>query len=194
MNNFKRVCLALRERRSPLLFTAIEGENIGSSAVLDGETYGNPMLISSQLDQTKQYPYFEGGILAERIVCRPELILCGAGHVSVWTAKIATMCNFSVTVIDERAEFANKERFPECDRILNLSFSEALESISSSNAYYVIVTRGHKNDRECLESILKRDFTYCGMIGSRRKVSLVFDRLRENGFSEKLLSKVCAPI
>lgn len=194
MNNLQRVCLALRKQKSPLLFTAIEGGTIGASAVWDGEAYGDSGIIPASIDENATYPYIERGILAERIVCRPELVLCGAGHVSVQTASVAKMCNFSVTVIDERIEFANRARFPSCDRILNLPFSEAIQSISASNPYYVIVTRGHENDRECLEAILKRSFTYCGMIGSHRKVDLVFDYLRKNGYSEELLSKVYAPI
>lgn len=194
MNSLQKVCLALRERKSPLLFTAIEGDHIGASAVWDGEEYGDSDIIPASIDENASYPYIDQGILAERIVCRPELVLCGAGHVSVQTAAIAKLCNFSVTVIDERTEFANRDRFPSCDRILNLPFSEGIRSISASNPYYVIVTRGHKNDRECLEEILKHDFTYCGMIGSRRKVDLVFDHLRENGYPEELLSRVYAPI
>ena len=194
MNSLQKVCQALREGKSPILYTAIEGDHIGASSVWDGEAYGDIDIIPASIDESASYPYIEHEILAERIVCRPELVLCGAGHVSVQTATIAKMCNFTVTVIDERTEFANKDRFPTCDRILNMPFSEAIQSISASNPYFVIVTRGHRNDRECLETILKRDFTYCGMIGSDRKVDLVFDHLRKNGYPEELLSRVCAPI
>ena len=189
-----RVCHALKENRSPLLFTAISGSHIGAMAVYDGDFYGDASLIPADFGKNAEYPYIENDILAERIVCRPELILCGGGHVSVQTAHIAKMCNFSVTVIDERKEFANFERFPVADRILNLPFDEALASISPQNAYYVIVTRGHLNDRECLEAILKRNFTYCGMIGSHRKVGLVFDHIRKEGYCEELLARVHAPI
>lgn len=162
-------------------------------AVVDDQIYGDASLVPTQLEADVKYPVVENGILAERIVSRPELILCGAGHVSVQTAAIARMCNFAVTVIDERKDFANPERFPGCT-VINLPFEVALERISAANAYYVIVTRGHLNDRECLEQILKKDFTYCGMIGSHKKVRLVFDHLLASGYSEELIRKVCAPI
>ena len=184
----------MREKRSPILYTSISGKNIGSTAVYDGTVSGDTSLVPAISQDIRKYPYVENGILAEKIACRPELILCGGGHVSACTAAIAKMCNFAVTVIDEREDFANSERFPQCDRIMNLPFEAALKSISSQNAYYVIVTRGHKNDRECLESILTHDFTYCGMIGSHRKVELVLDHLYKSGYPKEMIARVHAPI
>ena len=191
---FEYVTNAIRAGRSPLLFTAIEGDRIGSTAILDGnQVYGNNLLLRPVSDDT-QYPFVQDGILIERIITPPHLFLCGAGHVSVFTARIAKMVGFRVTVIDERSEFANAERFPDADSIINLPFVEALSSINDPNAYYVIVTRGHQYDRFCLETIINKPYTYCGMIGSRSKIAIVNDALITQGYPREKVESVHAPI
>lgn len=191
---YKRIVRAISEGRSPILFTCIEGDRLGETALLDGDVVGDYELIPSELASREQLPFKKGGILAERIVTPSQLVLCGGGHVSVAVAKIAKLCGFRITVIDERAEFANEARFPEAQRILCEPFDTALMKISDSNAYYVIVTRGHRDDRACLERILGRPFAYCGMIGSKTKVRLVFDLMNTKGFSNEQLTHVHAPI
>ena len=190
---FDKIVEAIQSGRSPLLFTAIAGEACGSIAIQDGENCcGDTTLLRPIGEQP--LPCVIDDVLCERITTPPELILCGAGHVSVHTAKIAKLVGFSVTVIDDRAEFANRDRFPDADRILVTPFEEALETIRSSNAYYVIVTRGHRDDQTCLGRILTLPFAYCGMIGSRTKTQIVFDEMRRLGFSEAQIARVHAPI
>lgn len=177
-----------------MLYTGIEGESLGRTAVLDGQSvYGDPDIVIPP-DNLSALPAVKDGVLVERITTPPRLILCGAGHVSTATARIARMVGFHVAVIDDRADFANRERFPEADCILNQPFSQALDSIDASNAYYVIVTRGHKDDRVCLEKILNKPYTYCGMIGSRTKIQGVYQNLLQNGYTEEQLQSVHAPI
>lgn len=190
---YKQVVDAIKNGRSPYLFTGIEGEKMGMIAVRDGEVvYGDESLIQTVNETT--LPCVRDGVLVERIITPPHLILCGAGHVSVFTAKIAKMVGFRVTVIDERTDFANADRFPDADTILNLPFAEALNRIREPNAYYVIVTRGHKDDNLCLRTILQKPYTYCGMIGSRSKIKVVFDDLITQGYSEDKLKTVHSPI
>ena len=190
---YKQVVAAIKNGRSPYLFTGIEGEKMGMIAVRDGEVvYGDVSLIQTVNETT--LPCVRDGVLVERIITPPHLILCGAGHVSAFTAKIAKMVGFRVTVIDERTDFANADRFPDADTILNLPFAEALSRIRESNAYYVIVTRGHKDDNLCLRTILQKPYTYCGMIGSRSKIKVVFDDLITQGYSEDKLKTVHSPI
>ena len=190
---YRHVLSAVRNGRSPYLFTAIEGDRIGSVAVLDGDcSFGCSELIQD-VEHTP-LPAVVNGVFAERITTPPHLVLCGAGHVSVYTAKIAKTVGFRVTVIDEREDFANKTRFPEADTILNLPFEEALNAIHDPNTYFVIVTRGHKCDAACLKTILRKPYTYCGMIGSKSKVSIVYDSLLKQGYSERQLAAVHSPI
>lgn len=140
-----------------------------------------------------------GGVrmLFERIFTREELIICGGGHISAPLAELGAMLDFSVTVIDDRAEFANSARFPSVreENILCAPFAATLSSLEQrENAYFVIVTRGHQFDRACLEAVLARPFAYAGMIGSRRKVAIVMEQLEADGYSRELLAQVHAPI
>lgn len=191
---YKKVVEAVRNGRSPYLFTVIEGEDLGKIAVVDGENVYGDRGILRETNNLSDLPAVSYGVLIERITTPPHLVLCGAGHVSVYTARIAKMVGFRVTVIDERKDFANAERFPDADAILNLPFSEALGTISDPNTYYVIVTRGHKDDNLCLRTILNKPYTYCGMIGSRSKIKVVFDDLLAKGYSEDKLKTVHSPI
>ena len=190
---YKKLVDLLRSGRSPYLFTSIEGDTLGRIAVKDGDflTGDRSLIIETDIDEL---PAKKNGVLIEQVTTPPHLVLCGAGHVSVYTAKIAKLIGFRVTVIDDRCDYANPDRFPDADLILNLPFSEALSRINDVNIYYVIVTRGHKDDRLCLETILKKPFSYCGMIGSKAKIKAVFEKLRSFGYCDDILSRVHSPI
>ena len=122
---FEKIVETIRFGRSPYLFTCVEGEKLGAIAIRDGEqTFGDSELIPSVIDET-ELPVIRDGILIERITTPPHLILCGAGHVSVTTAAIAKAVGFTVTVIDEREDFANRDRFPTADTICTMPFVQA---------------------------------------------------------------------
>lgn len=134
-------------------------------------------------------------LIIERIIGKPQLVICGGGHIALSLASMAKMLDFNVIVIDDREEFANKERFPEADNIICDNFSNALDNILfNKNSYFVIVTRGHKADQECLEKILKNEFRYLGMIGSKAKVANSIRQLLEKGYTKEDINKVHAPI
>ena len=137
----------------------------------------------------------DGAFLVEPVFNRTRLYIFGAGHVSQFIAKIANMVDFAVIVIDDRQEFANSVRFPEADEIVVDNFIKAFSTLSfSGNEFVVIVTRGHSHDADVLREALSRDARYIGMIGSKRKVKMIFDLMREAGFSDDAVSKVYAPI
>ena len=191
---FERIADAVSEGRSPYLFTVIEGDNAGKTAMRDGCCiYGDTSALKA-IEANTDLPCLIGDVFCERITTPPHLILCGAGHVSVFTARVAKMVGFKVTVIDERTDFANRDRFPDADEIINLPYPEALDAIFDANAYYVIVTRGHQFDRSCLEIILNKPYTYCGMIGSRSKIDIVNAYLANHGYTAEQLKTVHAPI
>jgi xanthine dehydrogenase accessory factor len=140
-------------------------------AVVDGETVIEPIRITS------------------------DVYIFGAGHVSQYLSQAAKMVDFNVVVIDDREVFANKERFPEADRVMVAEFEEIFDHLDfTGNEYVVIVTRGHKHDALVLERALSRKTKYIGMIGSRRKVKIVLDYLKEKGFGEEAVKGVHAPI
>ena len=124
-----------------------------------------------------------------------RLILCGGGHVSLELAHIAARLEFELVVIDDRPEFANMARFPMAHQVLCTPFEEAMDALGSRDTdFYAILTRGHAFDKECLAHVLRGQYAYVGMIGSRTKVAAVYKALREEGFSQEMLDGVHSPI
>lgn len=120
----------------------------------------------------------------------------GAGHVGLALEPVLRHINFRTVVIDDRKEYANRERFPEASEVKVLSdFKHAFEDLElNENSYIVIVTRGHMGDYDVLKDALKQKSAYVGMIGSKKKNKMLFDMLREEGYSEADISRVHAPI
>ncbi len=124
-----------------------------------------------------------------------RLIICGGGHVSLALAQIGALLEFDLAVIDDRPEFASAERFPMASRVLAMPFAAGLETLGSrGDDYYVVVTRGHEFDRDCLGKILEGQFAYVGMIGSRTKIAAVMNALLRRGFTQEELDEVHSPI
>ena len=131
----------------------------------------------------------------ETVLPPPELIVVGAGHIAVPLAQMGKLCDFAVTVLDDRASFANRERFPTADRVLVGRVEEVLDGYPIGvGTYLVLVTRGHQLDQEGLKRVLGRGASYIGMIGSRRRVHQVLRHLARSGFDPALLDAVHAPI
>jgi xanthine dehydrogenase accessory factor len=133
--------------------------------------------------------------VVEPLLALSNLYIFGAGHVSQFLSKVAKMVDFNVTIIDDRAEFANRERFPEADNVIVEDFNEVFNHLDfSRKPYLVIVTRGHSHDALVLEKSIGQLTRYIGMIGSKRKVRMVLDYLREKGIKKEILESVHAPI
>jgi xanthine dehydrogenase accessory factor len=122
--------------------------------------------------------------------------LFGAGHVSQQVAPLAKLVGFRVVVLDDRAEFANRDRFPLADEIyVTQSFNNCLTALEiDQDSYLAIVTRGHLHDKTVLEQSLKTDAHYIGMIGSRNKRDRIFGELKAQGFTAEDFARVHAPI
>jgi len=125
-----------------------------------------------------------------------RLYLFGAGHVSQKLAEMAKEIDFMITVVDDRAEFANRKRFPTADEIIvPQSFENCFVDISiDNNSYIAILTRGHAFDLTVLKQSLRTEAFYIGMIGSRRKRDIVYNSLKEEGFTMEDFIKVHNPI
>jgi xanthine dehydrogenase accessory factor len=101
---------------------------------------------------------------------------------------------FQVTVLDDRPDFANQERFPGCT-ILAENFGKAIDAITlGQNDYVVVITRGHEHDVDCLMRVLHQPVKYVGMIGSRRRVRFVFEWLESQGIPKEQIDRVFSPI
>jgi len=126
-----------------------------------------------------------------------ELIVVGAGHIALPMAHLGALLGFKVTVLDDRPDFATRERFPDADRVVRADFSDPFADIPlHERSHLLLVTRGHKYDYECLVRALRTDPppAYIGMIGSRRRVRATFVQLVEEGFSMDLIERIHAPV
>jgi len=134
-------------------------------------------------------------IFVETIALEPMLFIFGAGHLACYIAKYAKSVNFRITVCDDRAEFANKNRFPEADNIVAQSFETVLDNLAiDKDSYAVVVTREHKFDELVLEKILRTDAKYIGMIGSKKKTAAILKNLKERNVPQQALCRVYSPI
>lgn len=137
-------------------------------------------------------------ILFERIEPEPRLVVCGAGHVGASLARLARFIGYRTVLIDDRADFVTRERFPDegIELIAASNWTEAVRaSIGAGRGVSVaIVTRGHSEDEECMRAVMSTHPDYVGLIGSKRRTNIVLERLRDAGVDEKRLREVRAPI
>jgi xanthine dehydrogenase accessory factor len=127
----------------------------------------------------------------------PELVIVGAGHIARPLCRVGAMLGFRVIVLDDRPEFATRERFPEAERLVRADFAEPLRDIAlGAGTHLVLVTRGHKYDYEVLRDVLSRPVlpVYIGMIGSRRRTRAALEQLAREGIPREKLLRIHAPI
>ncbi len=129
------------------------------------------------------------------VVRPPTLLIVGGGHVGGCVARIGKYVGFQVAVLDDRPDFANREKFPDADQIICEDFIPALERFPiDETTYIVVVTRGHKHDEAAVRAVLQSDAAYIGMIGSRRRAGAVMKLIRDSGVPDEALAKVRTPI
>jgi len=137
-------------------------------------------------------------VLFERIEPEPRVVVCGAGHVGAALARLAGALGYRVTLIDDRADFVARARFPggAIELVSAANWTDPVrEAVGAGRGVSVaVVTRGHNEDEECLRAALDARPDYVGMIGSRRRTNIVLARLREAGCPEELLREVRAPV
>jgi len=134
-------------------------------------------------------------VFIEPILTQPTLYIFGGGHISLPLAKISKLLGFKIAVIDDRAEFANADRFPEADITLADDFTKSLPKLKiDKSSYIVIVTRNHQYDDMVLEWAVGTKAKYIGMIGSKAKTKAVFSHLLAKGIAKEQLDRVHAPI
>ncbi len=210
---FKRISSFINEGRKGLLLTlvsdGIKSEDETNRLLIeeDGSTMGEIRTVSEEGKQklakylkikAPKLMEIEKGkesVFVEPVRPYDILYLFGAGHVSTFVASLASMVGFRVIVIDDRKEFANKERFKEADELIVLPFSDVFKKINiSSSSYIAIITRGHIHDLNVLREALKKSDGYIGMIGSRRKREIIYQALIKEGVSDERLKQVHSPI
>lgn len=138
-----------------------------------------------------------GGLLVVEPFAAPHTaIIVGAGHVGLATARLAKSVGFRTVIMDDREEFANRERFPEADEIrAPESFQGCFDGMRiDESSFIVILTRGHVHDKTVLARALEARPGYLGMIGSRRKRDAIYEALVEEGVSRESLAGVHSPV
>ena len=140
----------------------------------------------------------ETSLLFERLHPAPRLVICGAGHVGASLARFAAFAGYHTTLIDDRAEFVKRERFPErqIDLVLADDWSSAVrDAVGNGRGVSVaVVTRGHNEDERCMHAVVRANPDYVGLIGSKRRTSIVIERLRDAGTPDEQLRNIHAPI
>ena len=197
----KRVALATPlppTQGRPRRLVLPDGQMIGTlgDAALDAWITSQAMgAMTEGTSRTVTHPEKREELFIEVQISPPSLIIAGGGHIAVPLAGLGTMMGFKVVVLDDRPDFANRERFPEADEVLAADFGETLSDYPIDDQTYVaIMTRGHSHDMECLLQVIESPAAYIGMIGSRRRVRGVFELVKAEGYSEDLLARVHAPI
>lgn len=172
--------------------TVLAGEHAGEKRLSCGDGVGaeGEQKVKALHDTESQTRIYR-----ERIGRTPKMIICGAGHVSMPIIRMGKRLGFMVTVIEDRPKFADHARAAGADQVLCEPFADGLSKIrGDSDSWFIIVTRGHRYDTECLEAILRKPYAYVGMMGSRRRVAIVKDQLEAKGVCRETLDGVHTPI
>lgn len=187
--------------------TVISGEHIGEKLLFHGEEliYTNLSPLDVGLVTTikeaiasgkrQVVSYCDSKLFCEPLTKKPSIVICGAGHISIALIKMCKLLGLDVTVIDDRPSFVNDGRHAGADHSICEPFTSALSKIKSDKGtFFVIVTRGHRYDIDCLREILTKECSYVGMIGSKVRVTRIKATLMEEGFNEDKLNQVYTPI
>lgn len=136
-------------------------------------------------------------LMFERLEPAPRLVVCGAGHVGAALARLGSFVGYQTTLIDDRAEFLERSRFPEeIELVVADNWATAVRDVvgNGRGISVAVVTRGHNEDERCMQAVVRANPDYAGLIGSKRRTSIVIDRLREKGAPEEQLKRIHAPI
>ncbi|MBP89000.1 MAG: hypothetical protein CMJ64_20185 [Planctomycetaceae bacterium] len=140
-------------------------------------------------------PYSARGIGYLPTQSRCRLVIVGGGHVGKEVAGLAADLDFDVWVVDDREDIVSEERFPRAERRIGGKIEEVLPVLPiTPDTYCLIVTRGHSHDEQALYHLAERGARYIGLIGSRRKIKMIFEDLLQEGISEEALERVYAPL
>ncbi|MBW1812592.1 MAG: XdhC family protein [Deltaproteobacteria bacterium] len=156
-----------------------------------------PKMLSIELNE-KNGGLICGGkveFFIDPIIPRSHLIVFGAGHIGRSLSKVANFAGFRITVIDDRKDYANRENISEADDFIISDFSDPLKDISVCRRDFIVVaTRGHRNDFYAIKASLITEAGYIGLLGSKRKKTILISQLKSEGFSERDINRIITPV
>ena len=134
-------------------------------------------------------------LFVEGFTTPPTLVMVGGGHVGKATADLAHRLGYRVYIVDDREDFSNPDRFPYAEDTIVTSYTNWAEHLDINvNSFIVVASRGHWFDDVALESALTTRARYVGLLGSRRKTLMIYQRLLQEGIPRERLAEVRAPI
>src|SRR5262245_30070283 len=143
----------------------------------------------------RPHAYAAHGVAYLPVLPRCRLVIVGGGHVGKAVADLAADLEFDVWIVDDRPEYVAESRFPQAERRISGPIERVLSELAiTGDTYCLIVTRGHSHDQEALFHLADRGARYVGLIGSRRKIKMIFENLAAEGVSREALAKVHAPL
>jgi xanthine dehydrogenase accessory factor len=173
----------------------------GSSKALflSGQVVGSasPVMrdIAASFDPRSELPSLASEVLAEPLVGKPRLLVFGGGHVGARVAEAAAFAGWRVTVVDDRAEFADPARHPTAHQTVACDYHDLPLTLGiDEDTYVVVATRGHQHDAVVVDQIARMQTRYLGMLGSRRKVALTWKLLESQGIPRSRLDRIHAPV
>ena len=215
---YEEVKEQLQHERGVALATIVRGEeHVGAKLLVFSNkstqgTLGNPILDALVLEdaeraiwngeaRTRTYSVeTETGaqafdVFIEGFPPPPTLIIVGAGHIAIPLTTFAKTLNYRVVVIDARAAFATRERFPHADELIVEWPDEVLQRLDLNPSTSVaVLTHDPKFDEPTLQVVLSRNVGYIGAIGSRKTSEERSERLRKQGVTDEQLGRIHGPI
>lgn len=203
--NFFEKLSACNPNEQTTSLTVIDGPYIGEKAIVNG---GRAVWFSSREgwlsghwqeigEGADSLIVTHAGVRVFREVCgRPKtIVVMGCGHVGNSIIRAAKFIGCRVLAIDDRSEFAELAQAAGADEVICSPFNVALADVKGSpDTFFVVVTRGHRFDEDCLRAVCTKPHAYIGMMGAKRRVAIVKETLRREGIDEAVLAGVCSPI
>ncbi|BCS88053.1 XdhC family aldehyde oxidoreductase maturation factor [Pseudodesulfovibrio sediminis] len=195
---YKSIDTLLRSGSKCVLLSTYTGEDKASGHVIvTADAVGPEMVMTAFKEAAPVFNKTDAAMaLAEPFIPPASVYIYGAGHVSLFTAKVTAMIGMRTVVLDDREEFANTDRFPDVDEVRVIdSFDGCCNNMPiDESSCIIIVTRGHLHDRNVLAEALRTNAGYIGMIGSKKKRDKIYDSLLNDGFTQKDIDRCYCPI
>ncbi len=131
----------------------------------------------------------------EQIGYKETIYIIGGGHVGLAVSKLFNSLGFYVVVLDDRSQLNTFEENTFAHRKELISFDEVENYIiEGANSYVAIMTNKYTDDKLVLSKIIRNDYKFIGVLGSKAKLKTMWEVMRKEGFSDKELNTVYAPI
>lgn len=186
--------------------TVIDGPDFGDKCLLSGEElvweketdgfFAKNLSAVQKIEKSCGVEIAGQHVFCEVLGNEKKFVICGGGHISMPLIQMGRMLGCHVTVLEDRPQFANNARKAGANLVLCEPFAEGLAKVEGdADTFFIIVTRGHQYDKECLNAISRKPHAYIGMIGSKRRVAMVKQDLVETmGCDPEVINSVYTPI